>query len=98
MSRPSRRSGPWIRLPTRRSTRDALNNIIKAWPAFETATVEESWAGMMDITPDNNPVLGPIAKLPGLTLATGLLRSRLWNRPGGRAIGCRPCDRCRPDC
>nr|WP_321484427.1 FAD-binding oxidoreductase [uncultured Cohaesibacter sp.] len=51
---------------------EALDNIIKAWPAFANATIEESWAGMIDITPDNNPVFGPIDKIPGLTLATGL--------------------------
>lgn len=50
---------------------EAMHNIIAAWPAFAQATIEEVWAGSMDITPDSLPVIGPVAKLPGLTLATG---------------------------
>jgi glycine/D-amino acid oxidase-like deaminating enzyme len=50
---------------------EAMRNIIAAWPAFANATIEEVWAGSMDITPDSLPVIGPVARLPGLTLATG---------------------------
>lgn len=50
---------------------EAMANVCAAWPAFEAASVEEIWAGMMDITPDSLPVIGPIAKLPGLTVASG---------------------------
>jgi glycine/D-amino acid oxidase-like deaminating enzyme len=31
---------------------EAMRNIIAAWPAFANATIEEVWAGSMDITPD----------------------------------------------
>ena len=31
----------------------------------------ERWAGMIDVTPDEIPVLGPIDALPGLLIATG---------------------------
>ncbi|WP_434286727.1 NAD(P)/FAD-dependent oxidoreductase [Celeribacter sp. SCSIO 80788] len=51
---------------------EALNNIRKAWPAFEQAEIAESWAGTMDITPDNNPVIDRLATVPGLTIATGM--------------------------
>lgn len=50
---------------------EAMRNVIAAWPAFANATIEEVWAGSMDITPDSLPVIGPVARLPGLTLATG---------------------------
>lgn len=50
---------------------EAMRNIIAAWPAFAKATIEEVWAGSMDITPDSLPMIGPVARLPGLTLATG---------------------------
>ncbi|AIR90701.1 NAD(P)/FAD-dependent oxidoreductase [Pseudomonas cremoricolorata] len=50
---------------------EALRNLRAAWPVFEQATVEQAWAGTIDITPDSNPVIGPVAAIPGLTVATG---------------------------
>lgn len=50
---------------------EALGNLRAAWPAFEQATVADTWAGMIDITPDSNPVIGPVPGIPGLTLASG---------------------------
>ncbi|MWV29047.1 NAD(P)/FAD-dependent oxidoreductase [Aurantiacibacter rhizosphaerae] len=51
--------------------REALANCAAAWPAFAKAEIAQSWAGTMDITPDNNPVIDEVAAKPGLTLATG---------------------------
>ena len=50
---------------------DALRNLRAAWPAFEQAKIADAWAGTIDVTPDSNPVIGPLASIPGLTLATG---------------------------
>ncbi|PJR59749.1 NAD(P)/FAD-dependent oxidoreductase [Raoultella sp. T31] len=50
---------------------EALNNLKAAWPVFAGAEIAEAWAGTIDVTPDSNPVIGPLAKMPGLTLATG---------------------------
>lgn len=50
---------------------DAMNNLINAWPAFENAEIEESWAGLIDVTPDSTPVIDRIQTIPGLTIATG---------------------------
>lgn len=50
---------------------EAMRNLTAAWPLFAGAVIEEVWAGMMDITPDSLPVIGPVAGIPGLTLATG---------------------------
>lgn len=50
---------------------EAMTNLIAAWPAFEKAVIADAWAGAIDVTPDSNPVIGPVAKIPGLTLATG---------------------------
>jgi glycine/D-amino acid oxidase-like deaminating enzyme len=33
--------------------------------------VKQSWAGMIDVTPDSLPVISPVAKVPGLTVASG---------------------------
>ncbi|WP_421505102.1 NAD(P)/FAD-dependent oxidoreductase [Erwinia rhapontici] len=50
---------------------EAMTNLRAAWPAFEKAVIADAWAGAIDVTPDSNPVIGRVAKIPGLTLATG---------------------------
>lgn len=54
-----------------RLNNDAMNNLIAAWPVFEQAKIAQAWAGTIDVTPDSNPVIGPVAHIPGLTVATG---------------------------
>lgn len=49
----------------------AMTNLIAAWPVFEQARIAQAWAGTIDVTPDSNPVIGPVAQIPGLTVATG---------------------------
>ena len=48
----------------------ALDNLSEAWPAFKKAEIAESWSGIIDVTPDSNPVIDKIASIPGLTIAT----------------------------
>mgnify|MGYP003700378331 FL=1 len=43
----------------------------RAFPVLEGLQVEQRWAGMIDVTPDAVPTIGPIAALPGLFIATG---------------------------
>lgn len=50
---------------------EAMHNLIAAWPIFAKAKVAQQWGGMIDVTPDSMPVIGPVKGLPGLTLATG---------------------------
>ncbi|MNN24737.1 Hydrogen cyanide synthase subunit HcnC precursor [compost metagenome] len=50
---------------------EAMRNLKAAWPVFEQARIASAWAGTIDVTPDSNPVIGPVASIPGLTLATG---------------------------
>ncbi|MFS2221701.1 NAD(P)/FAD-dependent oxidoreductase [Pantoea sp. B65] len=50
---------------------EAMNNLMAAWPAFAKAEIAEAWAGTIDVTPDSNPVIGPVARFPGLTVASG---------------------------
>lgn len=58
-------------LPNNELNQDALNNLKSAWPAFDEARVDEAWAGLIDVTPDSNPVIDHIASVPGLFVATG---------------------------
>lgn len=50
---------------------EAMRNLRAAWPVFQQAEMAESWAGVIDVTPDSNPVIGAVDAMPGLTLATG---------------------------
>jgi glycine/D-amino acid oxidase-like deaminating enzyme len=50
---------------------EAMANLIAAWPIFAKARIAEQWGGMIDVTPDSMPVIGPVEGLPNLTLATG---------------------------
>ncbi|MGO3344901.1 MAG: NAD(P)/FAD-dependent oxidoreductase [Marinomonas sp.] len=50
---------------------EALTNLQNAWPEFNNAQVDEEWAGVIDVTPDSNPVIDHVSAIPGLTIATG---------------------------
>jgi glycine/D-amino acid oxidase-like deaminating enzyme len=50
---------------------EAIQNTAAAWPIFKQATIAQTWAGMIDVTPDSLPVISPVSKIPGLTLASG---------------------------
>ncbi len=41
------------------------------FPSFETAGLASSWTGVYDVTPDWNPVLGPLPDVPGLIVGFG---------------------------
>lgn len=43
----------------------------KAFPIFRGVPVEQSWAGMIDATPDAIPVISRVQSLPGMVMATG---------------------------
>lgn len=50
---------------------EAMRNLCKAWPVFKDAVIKQTWAGMIDVTPDSLPVISSITTVPGLTLASG---------------------------
>lgn len=58
-------------LPNHDLNAEALRNLRAAWPVFEAARIAQSWAGTIDVTPDSDPVIAPVAQIPGLTLASG---------------------------
>jgi glycine/D-amino acid oxidase-like deaminating enzyme len=49
----------------------AMQDLQQSYPAFQGAKVEQSWAGMIDATPDAVPVIDRIERMPGLFLASG---------------------------
>jgi glycine/D-amino acid oxidase-like deaminating enzyme len=49
----------------------ALGNFKTGYPSLKDIKRAESWAGMIDITPDAIPVISPVEAIPGFFLATG---------------------------
>jgi glycine/D-amino acid oxidase-like deaminating enzyme len=49
----------------------ARTGIMEAFPAFGTVNIAETWAGMIDVTPDAIPVISAIDKIPSFFIATG---------------------------
>ena len=50
---------------------EARANLSAAFPAFAGMKVAQSWAGLIDVTPDAVPVISPVAALPGFFVASG---------------------------
>lgn len=50
---------------------DVLRSAKTLYPQLRDVRPAERWAGMIDVMPDEIPVLGPIDALPGLLIATG---------------------------
>ncbi len=57
--------------PSASHVRKSLKMAQALSPAFGQLKLAESWAGMIDVTPDVLPVLDTIDALPGLYMATG---------------------------
>ncbi len=49
----------------------AQQTLAATFPAFAGARILERWAGLIDVTPDVVPVIGPIPSVPGFHLASG---------------------------
>ncbi|MER2537424.1 MAG: FAD-binding oxidoreductase [Rhizobiaceae bacterium] len=61
----------------------AKRNIQAAYPIFRKMQVVESWAGLIDATPDAVPVISAVDDLTGLFLSTGYSGHGFGLGPGG---------------
>jgi glycine/D-amino acid oxidase-like deaminating enzyme len=50
---------------------EARSVLAKAFPVFANMQVAESWAGLMDVTPDAVPIIDQVGHMPGFFVATG---------------------------
>ncbi|WP_146345985.1 NAD(P)/FAD-dependent oxidoreductase [Phaeobacter marinintestinus] len=57
--------------PSQRILRQSWARARSAFPVLESAEIVQSWAGMIDVTPDAIPVISPVEELPGLLISTG---------------------------
>ncbi|WP_395019727.1 NAD(P)/FAD-dependent oxidoreductase [Dongia sp.] len=57
--------------PSRQVLRQGFRNLTRAFPQFAAAKVIDSWAGLIDVTPDAVPVISAVDSLPGFYIASG---------------------------
>lgn len=73
-------------VPNTRFLDQARTALAAEFPAFASVRVARSWAGVIDATPDSLPVIGPVAALPGLYIATGFSGHGFGIGPGAGAL------------
>jgi glycine/D-amino acid oxidase-like deaminating enzyme len=57
--------------PNQKIINEAVNNLKRLFPELRNIEIIESWAGLIDVTPDAVSVICPIESIPGFFLATG---------------------------
>lgn len=73
--------------PSQKHLRRAWSAARRAFPMLDGAEIMQSWAGMIDVTPDAIPVISGVPDLPGLFIATGFSGHGFGIGPGaGRLI------------
>jgi glycine/D-amino acid oxidase-like deaminating enzyme len=60
----------------------ARSHVTEAFPVFRTMRVAQSWGGMIDVTPDEIPVISEVGTLPGFFIATGFTGHGFGIGPG----------------
>lgn len=59
-------------IPDARIVRLIHRNATRMFPQLAGVPIAETWGGMIDVMPDEIPVIGALGRVEGLTLATGL--------------------------
>ncbi len=83
--------------PARKLNRKLLLSLRRAFPAFSAAKITTEWAGMIDVTPDEIPVVGRVSAIPGLFVASGFSGHGFGIGPGAGKlmaqliVGDKPC-------
>jgi len=68
--------------PSKRTLKIIRRNLNEVFPALKNTDIVETWAGMIETTPDVVPVIGPEESLPGFFIATGLSGHGVGIGPG----------------
>jgi len=73
--------------PNHRKLRGLLEEFTRLFPALSGLEIHQGWAGMIDLMPDEIPILDHVPALPGLCLATGMTGHGFGIGPGiGRVM------------
>lgn len=68
--------------PSGRLLQTCWDNARAAFPVLQSAQIAQSWAGLIDVTPDAIPVISPVEDSPGLFIATGFSGHGFGIAPG----------------
>ncbi len=83
--------------PSQSILAEGMRNLVRAFPIFQNAKTAQSWAGLMDVTPDAVPVISAVPSTPGFFLASGFSGHGFGIGPGRRSAHCRSGDGPEPD-
>ena len=73
--------------PNPRVLKDIRRNLDEVFPQLAATDIVETWAGMIETTPDVIPIIDEVAQYPGLHIATGFSGHGFGIGPGaGKAI------------
>lgn len=73
--------------PSPKIMREMRRNLDRYFPALKDSPFIESWAGMIDVTPDVKPVISACDEMPGFYIATGFSGHGFGIGPGaGEAV------------
>jgi glycine/D-amino acid oxidase-like deaminating enzyme len=73
--------------PSQRVLTGIRRNLDKLFPQLADTPIIESWAGMVETSPDVVPMIGPVGEVPGFHIATGFSGHGFGLGPGaGKAI------------
>jgi glycine/D-amino acid oxidase-like deaminating enzyme len=65
---------------------ESLASLRAHLPIFENAQILQRWAGMIDVTPDTVPAIGPVLQQPGLYVASGFSGHGFGIGPGAAKL------------
>lgn len=72
--------------PTDAFIKTGFAKLAEAFPAFKDARITQMWGGLMDVTPDAVPVIGPVASIPGFYFSAGFSGHGFGIGPGAGAL------------
>ncbi len=72
--------------PYRNAIMETFSNLLRTFPALRDIEIEETWAGLIDVTPDAIPVISAVDPIPGFHLATGFSGHGFGIGPGAGRV------------
>lgn len=72
--------------PSEALTKGLLDKLGEHWPLFAQAQIAQTWAGYIDMTPDEIPVISSIEAVPGLFLSSGFSGHGFGIAPGAGVL------------
>ena len=72
--------------PYRNAIMEAFSNLLRTFPSLHDIGIEETWAGLIDVTPDAIPVISAVDAIPGFHLSTGFSGHGFGIGPGAGRV------------